>query len=204
LKINKANYWPHQNAKRRLDFENKSIKGVIWALIDVIDCIFTWYYFPSVKLNHMEGMHMEKNNVREAFKAGLVAGDEVADQFNKKLERAYPLVFKGGIVLVGLSISMVSFLLSNYTERDLAAARDRFSVEAKFKKPIADIDCKSDQSLTAECNFAVYESRMVAGVMRSVITVAGWTWVGGVALVGLGGAGFLMTLRKPKKQRIRK
>jgi hypothetical protein len=119
-------------------------------------------------------------------------------------ERGYSSLFKAGVFLVAAAMIALSETGTFLYDKDLAAHKAAFSIEATIGKPVDQTtDCfKLDKAFVADCRIAVHALRTLNSSLRLFFRIIQICLGFGLFLVGMSILGFLVApfLKPPGPQ----
>lgn len=107
--------------------------------------------------------------------------------------KAYSALFKAAVVLVGAALLAMSQTGTFLYEKDLAAHKAKFALEASTKMPMKEIDCSKVGTLQVDCMVAKHEIQTLDSILGLFELVIKTCFLFGVAFAVFSMLGFLLS-----------
>ena len=93
------------------------------------------------------------------------------------MEESYTILFKGAVILLGVSLAGLLQSYPHITKFDYDARKIQYEIEAVTGVNISKVDCNSIKTKKAECNLAQYQlqaNKSAMNLASFIITTCGY------------------------------
>jgi len=97
-------------------------------------------------------------------------------------EKGYSALFKAAVVLIVAALLAISQAVTFLYEKDLAAHKAKYALEASIKLPLEKIDCSKAGAVQVDCMVAKYEMQTLDSTLRFLDLVVRSSFAFGLAL----------------------
>jgi hypothetical protein len=109
-------------------------------------------------------------------------------------EKGYSALFKAAVVLIGAALLAVSQAGTFLYEKDLAAHKAKYALEASIKLPLEEIDCSKAGAVQVDCMVAKHEMQTLDSTLWLLALIIQSSFVFGIALAVFSIFGFVCSL----------
>lgn len=114
-------------------------------------------------------------------------------------EKGYSALFKAAIVLISTALLAISQAGMFLYEKDLAAHKAKYALEASIKLPLEKIDCSKAGAVQVDCMLAKHEMQALDATLQFFDFVIRTSFAFGLGLAALSIFGFLCSpFRTPR------
>ncbi|OBP14413.1 hypothetical protein A5320_11595 [Rheinheimera sp. SA_1] len=86
---------------------------------------------------------------------------ELINDLSKKLTKTYTMIFKGGVILVGLALAMLSTHIPQILDYELKAKETEFEFQVLTGQAISTVNCEQIKNHQKLCLLAKYQASTI-------------------------------------------
>jgi hypothetical protein len=129
--------------------------------------------------------------LKNAKKAWL-AVVELINDLSKKLTNTYAMVFKGGLILVGLALAMLSTHIPQILDYELKAKETEFEFQVLTGQTISAVNCEQIKNHQKLCLLAKYQAGTIKQSTGLFLMFYKFFLWAGCGLIGAAIGGFIL------------